>query len=201
MNTFNIIGDYSPIAVLVVKYDLTITYANEEATILLKKPLRELIGSDLSKILFFDKPGFIPQHQRVMRGFMELDDAPKTTEMSKRTVSYQGKQVKISLRNLKIEGEKYCAAFIEDKTEEEAMKNKIDNLTSIQDKVQLIEVDTRKIILTNLFRTVIAFAVMLILYNGITGKRLEFLEVLLAGITGSLTSTTATYFESKNNDQ
>ena len=178
----------TPEGIVIINKSLEVVYINTRAVIILKIPTKQAVGVPLSSILFPNNPTMSNVHNNYMTSIFDSGVSIKQS-MGDRLVAYGDMSLRITLRI--IEGD-YCVAFIEDRTEIEELKTTLAGKLTVQDQLVLKASDIRMKIIIYLFSTIISLAVITTLTNN--KERSQTLDVLLAGLTGSLTSTLGFYF-------
>ena len=200
----------SPNPILVINKDLVIVFMNVAASLCLNKPLDLMMGKKLSNVLF-ENSRMREMHDGYMGKVMLEGITTETQSMGDRTIHYGDKYLKINLRLN--DTREYCAAYLLDVTSEVELKKELSDAKvalsqkqSLAEKVAISTVDTRQKIINYLFVSIGTLAILLLLIARFTPRdgdksALKTIEVLLAGLSGSLTSTLGFYFQSNASQQ
>ena len=185
-----------PIPIVVVDSELRIIIFNTAAVVLFGISRSKAKERKLSELLF-EEQDKINWHDKMMKRVFSSGVTVNQT-MGNRIVNWKGKKLKIALQ---LEDDhSRCAAYVEDVTQILQLKEALANKANIEDTLKLRSSDVRVKIITYLFSSIIALAAITTAVNILTNKEAKTLDVLLAGLAGSLTSTLGYYFKEKAND-
>lgn len=187
-----VIVDKGPFGVLIINRSYEIVYFNSQASIILKVAPDEAIGSSLSDLLFKD-PKMVAMHDTYIERVFKSDVSRAMTD---RVIKYKERYLKIDLLCI----DNTVVAYLNDVTEEqqqavELQQSKAALALTVSDQIQLKSSDMRKTIINYLFGLIISLAMVLSIIHVINKDRIEVIEVMLAGLGGSLSSILGYYFK------
>ena len=181
-----------PIPIVVVDSELKIIIFNTAAVVLFGISRSKAKERKLSELLF-EEQDKINWHDKMMKRVFSSGVTINQTMGNRK-----GKKLKIALQ---LEDDhSRCAAYVEDVTQILQLKEALSAKANIEDTLKLRSSDVRVKIITYLFSSIIVLAAITTAVNILTNKEAKTLDVLLAGLAGSLTSTLGYYFKEKAND-
>ena len=197
--------DSCPMGLVVINEQLEIVQFNTAAVLLLNTGKDQAMGSRLSEVLF-DNPEAQKGHDRFMKSIFELGVTDRNS-MRKRPIRYGDKMLSISLKLIKEEGAMYCAAFVIDMTETLNLQEEIKKLEAqlssrltTQEQIQLKSSDVRVKFISYIFGTILFCSIGLMISDVMSDEKsaTKTVELLVASLLGSLSTTTGYYFRSKD---